>query len=434
MPLTLRLATMDDARLIYDITQQSFAEYRGLLDPPSGAERETVEDVEQTLRQGGAAFASLDGEVAGCVRYRPEEDGIYVGRLAVLPAMRHRGIGSALLALVEAEARSAGAARLRLRVRLALPGNVRLYTHLGYRVTALHPRSRREVACTMVKDLAPPGDESLVDLVSPLLPDLQQLEPNARAVLLFGSYAHGTQGPFSDLDLCIVTAEPPAVADRLRLLPLRDSLLPVSVHARCLADIAAEAADPDAWPEVRDIYAPALLLSGPDAVLAEIRACIDERRPDADALWRTAQHDILSLLEALGKAKNAAARLEAAALLAATARVAVCAARLLRPLNPPWLALHPARLAAAFGAWRIAPCGADQDAALCLGCAGGDTPISPTLLAALRLTTGTLELLAPHAARLPLEAGLRDMLRDGRLMLLARQEYGNGNLAQSTKA
>jgi predicted nucleotidyltransferase len=117
---------------------------------------------------------------------------------------------------------------------------------------------------------------------------LRQAEPTARAVLLFGSYAHGTQGPFSDLDLCIVTAEPPAVADRLRLLPLRDSLLPVSVHARCLADIAAEAADPDAWPEVRDIYAPALVLSGLDAVLAEIQACIDEHRPAADALWRTA--------------------------------------------------------------------------------------------------------------------------------------------------
>jgi hypothetical protein len=45
-----------------------------------------------------------------------------------------------------------------------------------------------------------------------------------------------------------------------------------------------------------------------------------------------------------------------------------------------------------------------------------------------------LELIAPHAARLPLEVGLRDMLVDGRLMLLARQEYGNGNLAQGTKA
>ncbi len=429
MPITLRPATVDDALTIYDITRQSFAEYRGRLDPPSGAERETLEDVLLSLRHGAAVLAALDGEVAGCVRYRPEDGGFYVARLAVQPAMRRQGIGSALLACVEAEARAAGAPRLRLRVRLSLPENVRLYTRFGYRVSGLHPLGAQDVGLTMVKELAPRSRDHVMDVIAPLLPELQQLELSCRAVLLFGSHAHGSPGPFSDLDLCIVTEQPPLVPDRLRLLPFRDSQLAVSIHARCLRDIAQEAADPDAWPLVRDIYAEALVLSGPDAVLAEIRNCVDERRPDAALLWRTAQHDILSLLEGLGKAKNAAARLDAAGLSNGAARVAAAAARLLRPLNPPWHALEREHLAAAFSAWRVAPPGAGRDAALCLGCEVGEDPPSPPLLAALRLAAGTLDLLAPYADRLPLSADLRAMLSDGSLLNLARQEFGCVSLA-----
>lgn len=434
MSLTLRLATPDDLPLIYDITQQSFAEYHGLLDPPSGAERETRQDVERALREGSAVFAYLEREAAGCVRYVSEEGGIYVGRLAVLPTRRRHGIGTALLDFVEAQARVAGAARLRLRVRLALPENIRLYTRLGYRVTGLHPRSATDVACTMVKDLAPASLAPVADVVAPLLPDLQRLEPSARGVLLLGSYAHGTPGPFSDLDLCIVTGQPPVEAERLRLLQRPEGILPVSIRARRLEDIAREAADPDAWPELRDIYARARVLSGPDTLVPEIRNRIDDLSPDAAALWRTAEHDILSLLEALGKAKNAAARLDPAALLAGTGRAAACAARLLRPLNPPWQALHPARLAAAFATWSVAPPGAEQDAMLCLGQADAASLLSPPLLAALRLGTGTLELLAPHAGRLPLGQDLSDMLVDGRLMLLARQEFGHGGLSHAATA
>ncbi len=432
MSLHLRFATSDDVALIHQITQESFAEYRGLLDPPSAADRETPEDVAAAVREGHAVLAYLDDTPAGCVRYRSEDGGVYVGRLAVLPAMRRNGIGSALLEFVEARALADGVGRLRLRVRLALPENVKLYFAHGYRTVAVHPRSRTEAALTMVKDLGSASEEPPSSLVAPLLPDLQHLEPSMEALLLFGSYARDTQGPFSDLDLGIVTRESPSQTDRLRLLSRPEGLLAVSIHSRSLDAILREARDPDMWPEVRDIYAGAKVLWGQACVLARVKDEVERLSPRPDQLWHTAQHDMLSLVEALGKAKNAATRLDGAALAAATTRVAECSARLLRPLNPPWSALHVAHLARTFASWSSAPEGSADDVALCLGHGPSSANLASALLAALRLTLGTIEILTPHVERLPLEPELRSLLADGRLALLARQEYGTGALLPTT--
>jgi|GEM_PF-625266 len=434
MSLHLRFATSDDVALLHQITQESFAEYQGRLDPPSAADRETPEDVAAAVREGHAVLAYLDDTPAGCVRYRSEDGGVYVARLAVLPAMRRNGIGSALLEFVEARALAAGAGRLRLRVRLALPENVKLYVARGYRAVAVHPRSRTEAALTMVKDLGSASGDPPWSLVAPLLPDLQHLEPSLDALLLFGSYAQGSQGPFSDLDLGIVTRESPTQPDRLRLLPRPEGFLAVSIHARTLETILREASAPYSWPEIRDIYAGAKVIWGQPSVLEHIQAEVARLSPSADRLWGSAQHDLLSLVEALGKAKNAAARLDGAALLAATGRVAEASARLLRPLNPPWSTLHEARLAAIFASWNTVPAGAADDVALCLGHAAGSVNLAPALLAALRLTLGTIEILQPHADRLPLEPELRSMLLAGRLDLLARQEYGIGGLVAGASA
>ena len=51
-----------------------FAEYRGVLDPPSGVHDETVLDVERAIRRGGALLA-WDGEtLAGAARYEPRSE------------------------------------------------------------------------------------------------------------------------------------------------------------------------------------------------------------------------------------------------------------------------------------------------------------------------------------------------------------------------
>ena len=131
--LTLRRATPADARLVLDLIQAAFAEYRGRLKPDSSAYGETPEGIAgQLVGRQGAAIAERDGVAVGCVLYRDKGEDLYFGRLSVLPDHRRSGVAEALVAAVEAEARARGARGVVLGVRIALTGNQRLFTRLGY--------------------------------------------------------------------------------------------------------------------------------------------------------------------------------------------------------------------------------------------------------------------------------------------------------------
>jgi ribosomal protein S18 acetylase RimI-like enzyme len=133
--MTIREAILDDAPTLLALMVAAFAEYEGLLDPPSGAHGETVATVVRKLSSGGAALALVDGEPAGFAFYEPDDDLLYFGRLSVLSRFRNRGIGRALLDYVEARARHTGAAGVSLGVRLQLPHLVARYERLGYHIT-----------------------------------------------------------------------------------------------------------------------------------------------------------------------------------------------------------------------------------------------------------------------------------------------------------
>ncbi len=138
--LVLREATEDDAATIVAVVHAAFEEYRGRLDPPSGAHGETVEQVRRKMVTARVVLASLrvkpggSDVVAGCVFYEPREDHLYLFRLAVLPAYRRRGVGRILIANVEQQARALQLGRVRLGVRLALAPLRAYYERIGYRV------------------------------------------------------------------------------------------------------------------------------------------------------------------------------------------------------------------------------------------------------------------------------------------------------------
>ena len=132
----LREASEADAETVAALLRAAFEEYRGKLDPPSGAHNETAELVREKLEYSRAVLA-LAGEVpAGCVFYETPEGYTYFSRLAVLPAYRRRGLARALIEYVEEQARALGRPRVRLGVRLALPRQRTYYERLGYR--AIH--------------------------------------------------------------------------------------------------------------------------------------------------------------------------------------------------------------------------------------------------------------------------------------------------------
>lgn len=133
--LVIARASSVDCAALAALIHLAFAAYRGKLVPGSGAHAETAESLAAALEKGTAYRALSGGHLMGCVFTERRADRLYFGRLAVAPEARGRGIGSALLAAVEAEARALGLPRLELGVRLVLHDNIRLFQRAGFVIT-----------------------------------------------------------------------------------------------------------------------------------------------------------------------------------------------------------------------------------------------------------------------------------------------------------
>lgn len=114
----------------------SFAYMDGVIDPPSSAHRLTVASLKDKARDEIGLVAEVDGRLVGCAFLRPEEDVLYVGKLAVSPEAQGSGIGSRFLAEAEAIARELGKPALRLETRIELTGNHRRFGAWGFVRTA----------------------------------------------------------------------------------------------------------------------------------------------------------------------------------------------------------------------------------------------------------------------------------------------------------
>ena len=132
----------DRAEDVLAATRAAFEEYRDVLDPPSGATTESLDDVRAGIAEGGALLAWLDGRVVGTGRYRKRDGWLYAERVGVLPQARGSGVGVALMAAIEDAARAHGCNEVRLATRAALWRNLRFYEGLGYRTISSrrHPR------------------------------------------------------------------------------------------------------------------------------------------------------------------------------------------------------------------------------------------------------------------------------------------------------
>jgi predicted N-acetyltransferase YhbS len=131
--VVVRTAAAADAASLAATIAAAFEQYRGRLTPESGAFRETADTIFRELAAGtGGLIAEQDGEQLGCVMIKPVDRDLYLGRLAVIPSARGRGIARRLVRAVEAEAARRGLAGVRLGVRIVLTENQRLFAALGY--------------------------------------------------------------------------------------------------------------------------------------------------------------------------------------------------------------------------------------------------------------------------------------------------------------
>jgi ribosomal protein S18 acetylase RimI-like enzyme len=138
--VTIRAASIEDAPLIFEITRAAFEQFRGRLDPPSGALDETLETLRESAFQPdhGATLAFVDDTPAGAMRWSvaPLRQHLYIGRVAVLPAYRRQGVASALMHWADAHARALGLPAVQFGVRLQAPENILFYQRLGYEIAS----------------------------------------------------------------------------------------------------------------------------------------------------------------------------------------------------------------------------------------------------------------------------------------------------------
>lgn len=135
MSFEIREAIMEEADIVFRTMQESFMEYSGKLNPPSGALSETTQNVINTFNEGGGAVLAWDGiKAVGSARYSFIEHNIYIGRVSVIQEYRGRGIGKSLLNFIENKALSIGINESKVAVRLSIPENIAMYKRLKYEV------------------------------------------------------------------------------------------------------------------------------------------------------------------------------------------------------------------------------------------------------------------------------------------------------------
>jgi ribosomal protein S18 acetylase RimI-like enzyme len=140
--MKIRRANIHDAEAVHAVVMAAFEEFRDKLAVSVSALDESVEDVRGAISEGRVLVA-LEGEDAvGTVRYEVKPDLLYVGRLAVVPSYRGKGVGAALMSQIEKLAPSLGRTHVQLATRESIPGNIAFYERIGYRISekVQHPR------------------------------------------------------------------------------------------------------------------------------------------------------------------------------------------------------------------------------------------------------------------------------------------------------
>lgn len=137
------------------LIRAGFAAMEGRIDPPSSMHRLTAAAIARQAREGEVWVIGAP-EPLGCVFLTARADALYLGKLAVAPSHRGRGLGRALVAAAEARAAELGLPAVELETRIELCENHALFGALGYARTAetAHPGFARPTSVTMRKEIA----------------------------------------------------------------------------------------------------------------------------------------------------------------------------------------------------------------------------------------------------------------------------------------
>ena len=143
-------------RELLALIRKSFAYMDGIIDPPSSARLLTADSLREKAGDE-TCFLAVDGtRLAGCVFAAERSDALYIGKLAVDPALQSLGIGRALVGAVESLALRMGKPALELQTRIELTDNHAAFRRMGFVEVGrtAHPGFDRPTSITFRKPLA----------------------------------------------------------------------------------------------------------------------------------------------------------------------------------------------------------------------------------------------------------------------------------------
>lgn len=136
----IRTANIDDASAIASVLQLAFAEYESAYTAEAlAATTPTAAQIRARFVEGPVWVALFDETIIGTVAAVSRQSRLYVRSMAILPNMRGRGIGYALLKTVDQFAHDNNHAELFLSTTPFLRDAILLYERFGFRRTGDAP-------------------------------------------------------------------------------------------------------------------------------------------------------------------------------------------------------------------------------------------------------------------------------------------------------
>ena len=139
MTIVIRDCLNEDLTGVLRLIQLAFAEQKGVVNPPSSAERQTLEGLKKDLETSSILIAqdNSSSEIVGCVILKPKDESLYIGKLSVAPNCRSEGIGFKLMQRAEEIAIQKGFKSLLLSVRLVLSEQQAYYERFDFKEVSL---------------------------------------------------------------------------------------------------------------------------------------------------------------------------------------------------------------------------------------------------------------------------------------------------------
>jgi GNAT superfamily N-acetyltransferase len=142
-----------DWSALHALLVECFAYMEGRIDPPSSLTRMPPDVLAAKAREETLLVAVANGILIGCGYLSEQDDAIYIGKLAVAPPFRRRGVLRALIDEADKLARRRGKSFLELQTRVELVENHRTFEALGFAKVGetAHPGFDRATSITMRK-------------------------------------------------------------------------------------------------------------------------------------------------------------------------------------------------------------------------------------------------------------------------------------------